>query len=131
MSTFIDASVLAAIVGGEADELTWTASVRDASHPKTSAIALWEAVRAITRLKKVDSVSALNDLQKFIGRANIQVVDIGLRESVEALRAHDRYGKGNHKAKLNMGDCFAYACAKTNNARLIYKGDDFAQTDLA
>jgi ribonuclease VapC len=42
-----------------------------------------------------------------------------------------RYGKGRHPARLNMGDCFAYACAKTNDARLLYKGDDFSHTDLA
>jgi ribonuclease VapC len=41
------------------------------------------------------------------------------------------YGKGNHDARLNMGDCFAYACAKANGAKLLYKGGDFALTDLA
>ena len=131
MSTFIDASVLAAILGSEGDELTWTAAVRDASRPKTSAIALWEAARAISRLNQVDNAAAFSDLQIFIERANIEIVDIGMVETVEALRAHDRYGKGNHIAKLNMGDCFAYACATTHDARLLYKGEDFAQTDLA
>ena len=50
---------------------------------------------------------------------------------MEAVSAHARYGKGHHDARLNMGDCFAYACARTNNARLLYKGDDFSRTDLA
>lgn len=131
MTSFIDASVLAAIVGGEDDELAWTAVVRDTAEPKTSAIALWEAVRAVSRLKSVDSDIAVTDVRAFIGRANIELVAIGIEESVAALDAHDRYGKGNHPAKLNMGDCFAYACAKTNNAKLLYKGDDFSKTDLA
>lgn len=48
-----------------------------------------------------------------------------------ATAAYDRYGKGRHPARLNMGDCFAYACAKTHDARLLYKGDDFSKTDLA
>ena len=48
-----------------------------------------------------------------------------------ALDAFQRFGKGHHPASLNMGDCFAYACAKTNSARLLYKGNDFANTDLA
>lgn len=41
------------------------------------------------------------------------------------------YGKGRHPAALNMGDCFAYACAQAHRARLLYKGEDFARTDLA
>ena len=45
--------------------------------------------------------------------------------------AYDRWGKGVHPAGLNFGDCFAYACAEAYSTRLIYKGKDFAQTDLA
>ena len=48
-----------------------------------------------------------------------------------AADAYARYGKGRHVAALNMGDCFAYACAKAHGARLLYKGDDAARTDLA
>ena len=46
--------------------------------------------------------------------------------------AFARYGKGRgHKAQLNLADCLSYACAKRLGAKLLYKGDDFAQTDLA
>jgi ribonuclease VapC len=48
-----------------------------------------------------------------------------------ALQAFARYGRGRHPAQLNMGDCFAYACARARNVQLLYKGDDFARTDLA
>ena len=58
-------------------------------------------------------------------------VGIGRDEYREAIVAHDRYGLGRHRARLNMGDCVAYACAKTNDARLLYKGVDFSHTDLA
>ena len=47
-----------------------------------------------------------------------------------ALRAYLQYGKGFHPARLNLGDCFAYALAKTLDAPLLYKGDDFAKTDI-
>jgi ribonuclease VapC len=48
-----------------------------------------------------------------------------------ALDAFDRYGKGRgHPAQLNMGDCFAYACARVEGAPLLYKGDDFGRTDI-
>ena len=47
-----------------------------------------------------------------------------------ALDAYHRFGKGLHPARLNLADCFAYALAKALDAPLLYKGDDFAQTDL-
>jgi ribonuclease VapC len=42
----------------------------------------------------------------------------------------DRFGKGRHRAQLNMGDCFAYACARRQGAPLLFKGDDFGRTDI-
>ena len=54
-----------------------------------------------------------------------------LRVAEMAAEAYVQYGKGRHPAALNMGDCFAYACAKANGARLLYRGEDFAKTDLA
>jgi ribonuclease VapC len=47
-----------------------------------------------------------------------------------ALWAHLQFGKGRHPARLNMGDCFAYACAKVHGAPLLYNGGDFALTDI-
>ena len=47
-----------------------------------------------------------------------------------ALEAFERFGKGRHPAALNFGDCFAYARARSARAPLLYKGDDFAQTDI-
>lgn len=61
----------------------------------------------------------------------MHLVSIGAKEAIIATAAYDRYGKGRHPARLNMSDCFAYACAKTHDARLLYKGDDFSKTDLA
>ena len=58
-------------------------------------------------------------------------MEVGERELRLAIDAHARYGKGRHRAALNMGDCFAYACAKANDAKLLYKGEDFSKTDLA
>jgi ribonuclease VapC len=59
---------------------------------------------------------------------------IELREDTElgasALEAYVRYGKGFHPARLNLADCFAYALAKQLDLPLLYKGDDFARTDI-
>lgn len=69
---------------------------------------------------------------EFAAYQQFQLVAIGEKETEIAIQAAIDFGKGSgHPAKLNMGDCFAYACAKTNHARLLYKGDDFARTDLA
>jgi ribonuclease VapC len=47
-----------------------------------------------------------------------------------AAAAFDRFGKGRHPAALNLGDCFAYACARAYRAPLLYKRQDFAKTDI-
>ncbi len=47
-----------------------------------------------------------------------------------AMDAFDRYGRGRHPARLNIGDCFAYACARTLAVPLLFKGADFSQTDI-
>ena len=49
----------------------------------------------------------------------------------EVIDAYARFGKGRHPAKLNMGDCYAYACAKANRASLLFTGQDFTKTDIA
>jgi ribonuclease VapC len=55
---------------------------------------------------------------------------IGEREYELAAEADADFGKGRHPAALNMGDCFAYACAKANDAALMFKGEDFSKTDI-
>jgi ribonuclease VapC len=66
-------------------------------------------------------------LLKLLGCAEV-ILTTAVAQS--ALEAAARYGKvAGHPAALNMGDCFSYAMAKANNMPLLYKGDDFAQTD--
>lgn len=60
----------------------------------------------------------------------IEVVAFGPEHLVEATRAFDRFGKGNHPAKLNFGDCIAYALAQVSGEPLLFVGDDFAKTDV-
>ena len=96
-----------------------------------SAISLWEATRAIARKRLVPTATAQAEIEKFVADFAFRLVPIGAAEARSAIATHERYGKGRHSAKLNMGDCFAYACAKTHGAELLYKGNDFALTDLA
>jgi ribonuclease VapC len=74
--------------------------------------------------------SARAVVQSFIESNDLRCVGIGEREFELAAQAYAEFGKGRHRAALNMGDCFAYACARANRARLLFKGDDFSKTDI-
>ena len=96
------------------------------------AVGLWEAALAVARKRKISATEAGYVIDDLRTAFRIRIAAIGESEGFLALQAHDRYGKGtHHPAQLNMGDCFAYACAKMNQAKLLYKGNDFARTDLA
>ena len=74
--------------------------------------------------------AAAHDLDALLETAEIELVPV-TGEHLEAARhAWRRFGKGNHPAALNFGDCFAYALARATGEPLLYKGDDFAQTDI-
>ena len=128
---FVDASALVAILAGEPDAMSLADKVRDASSPITSAVAVFETVLAVARIGNGDVGAARRDVDDFLRRAGVVVIDIGHSEMARALDAFDRFGKGRHPARLNMGDCFTYACAKTHGVPLLFKGDDFGQTDIA
>lgn len=132
MILFVDASALVAIVRREPDAPSLLLKAAAAKGRITSGIAIWETVRAVARGLGGDMAAAAEVTERFRLSLRIDMVPVGEAEAAAAVRAHARYGKGTgHPAGLNMGDCFAYACATTNGARLLYKGDDFVHTDLA
>ena len=59
----------------------------------------------------------------------VRLVPIGAEEAELALDAHERFGKGRYQARLNLGDCFAYACTKRHADIILFKGEDFIHTD--
>lgn len=67
---------------------------------------------------------------EFLRRYRIEPINFTVEHSAEAARAHQRFGRGNHPARLNFGDCATYAAAKLAQEPLLYVGKDFAQTDL-
>lgn len=69
-------------------------------------------------------------VQSFVASDGFSFVSIGEHEFELTANAYAEFGKGRHPAALNMGDCFAYACAKANGATLLCKGDDFGKTDI-
>ena len=77
------------------------------------------------------SLPSVSRVMAYLAETDIRIVPIGEREAGMAIEVMARFGKGmGHPAQLNMGDCFAYACARTNGAPLLFKGDDFSQTDI-
>ena len=128
----IDSSAIVAIVYGESEADGFADGIEEHNDRYYCAVGAWEAAHAIARLRDVSLHEASEAVSSFAYEAGLCLVSIGDPERYEAIQAAARYGTGSrHPAPLNMGDCFAYACAKTNDARLLYKGEDFSKTDLA
>jgi ribonuclease VapC len=127
---FVDASALVSMAAREADAVA-LADILEAEQSRLcSAIALWETVAGLCRSYMFSVESARDRLNVLRELFRLQMVTIGEREHDLALQAYAQFGKGRHPAGLNMGDCFAYACAKSNRAALLFKGDDFSKTDI-
>ena len=140
---FIDASALVAVINQEAgwDELAKRLSdVQNACF--VSPLVRFETTLAVARAAATAGGSASKPSPEILATAS-EIVDdliaeLGAKEILvsnaigdKALEAAMTYGQAvGHPADLNFGDCFAYACAKSYRIGLIYKGADFAQTDL-
>ena len=70
-------------------------------------------------------------MEQLVDGLGVQVVPLSAATARRAADAYSRWGKGQHPAGLNLGDCFAYALADESGQRLLHVGDDFARTDLA
>lgn len=128
---FVDASAIVAILTREDDADALADRLEAAPQPITSAVAVFEAVLGICRKRHATVAEAEADIREFLDMAKVRVVAIDAAEASAALKAFDRYGKGRgHPAQLNMGDCFAYACAVTRDSPLLCKGEAFMQTDI-
>ncbi len=131
MTLFVDASALVAIILKEPDVGSLADRLDHHDQRLTSAVALWETMAAVRRARDTSAELAWAEVERFRTALGLRLIPIGAEEVEQAVIAHARYGKGHHPARLNMGDCFAYACAHSQGAELLYKGDDFALTDLA
>jgi ribonuclease VapC len=130
MSLFIDASALVSILTQEDDFVQIAKTLQDAKGASTSPVAIFEASLAVARKTDGDVDAARWDVMALLNETGCTVEELVSADGDEALRAHQRFGKGRHPAALNMGDCFSYACAKRLGVPLLFKGDDFALTDI-
>ena len=128
---FVDASAIVAVLTGEPDADALADTLETAHAPITSAVSVFEATLGVCRKRHASVAEAQADVAEFLATAGVRTVSITTREAEAALDAFSRYGKGRgHPAQLNMGDCFAYAVAKTYRTALLFKGDDFSKTDV-
>jgi len=123
---FLDASAIVAILVEEGDAAALPRRLEQSAHPCSSPIAVYEAVAGVARRLNVTIRAAETSLTS----ARVRVVQITAEMGRAALSAFDRYGRGRHPAALNMGDCFAYACARQLDLPLLFKGEDFPLTDI-
>ena len=130
MTIFVDASALIAIIAGEADADALADALEADRTRLCSAVSVWETVAGLRQSHALAVPDARAHVRTFLDAARFRFVTVSEREADLAADAYARFGGGRHPAALNMGDCFAYACAKANDAALLYKGDDFARTDL-
>ncbi|WP_373504323.1 type II toxin-antitoxin system VapC family toxin [Aestuariivirga sp.] len=128
---FIDASALVAIIAGEADCEDLRLRLKAHRKRTISPLAEFEAALALARLRKITVADALDLVKGFKKIYAVKEIGIEPQLATIAIQAFQRYGRGQgHKAKLNMGDCFSYACAKDSDVPLLFKGNDFSQTDI-
>lgn len=131
MTLFADASALVSMIAREPDALILADKLQADRLRLCSALGVWETMAALCRSYAVSVEAARMRIEMFLKDLGVAVVPIGEVECAIAIDAYARFGKGRHPAALNMGDCFSYACARANQARLLFKGDDFARTDIA
>ena len=128
---FVDASAIVAILNRESQADAFADAIEGSGAAVTSAIAIFEAALGLCRIRHASVEEATADVEEFLGVAGIRCVLIGSEEALTALAAFARYGKGRgHPAQLNLGDCFAYAVARSQGVPLLFKGDDFSKTDI-
>lgn len=122
----VDSSALIALIKREPEADAFTAAL--GQHNCRMSVANWvEATMVAEHL----SPSSGREFDAIVADAEIELVPVTVEQAQIAREAHRRYGRGSGSpARLNFGDCFAYALARTTDEPLLYKGDDFTHTDV-
>ena len=125
----LDTSAVSAVVFGEPDaEMFLSVMLANAGDLQLSA---GTAVEVGIVVEARQGSAATKDLGILVDRLGVATVPVDRAQAEAAVAAWRRFGKGRHPAGLNLGDCFSYALAKLTAAPLLFKGRDFAQTDIS
>ncbi|MDE0255437.1 MAG: type II toxin-antitoxin system VapC family toxin [Rhodospirillaceae bacterium] len=124
----VDSSAIVAILNREPDAVRYEEALAAAPERRISVANLLEASIVV---EGRGGISAGYELDQLLNRFGIEPEPVTTEQLEAARRAWRRFGRGNHPAGLNFGDCFAYALAETTGEPLLFKGADFALTDVA
>ncbi len=122
----VDTSALIAILFDEPEKPAFASAIDAAADPKVSAVTRVEAMMVYLGRRQSDPA----DVVALVDILGLKTIDVDRAQADRALEAFTRFGKGRHPARLNLGDCFVYALAASLNEPLLFKGDDFAKTDI-
>lgn len=123
----LDTSALFAILGDEPERRSFNEAIEAAENRRMS-VATYVEISIV--LEARHGAEGSRELDLFLDRAAIELVPVDIEQARLARRAWNRFGKGRHPAALNFGDCFSYALAAALGEPLLFKGDDFAKTDI-
>jgi ribonuclease VapC len=126
---FIDASALVAMLAGGPDADEIALKLKGVKASMTSPLSRYEAVIAIARIRNIDIDQSALIMNRFLNHYGIRTASVTEDIGSAAIIAFERYGKGRHRAALNLGDCFSYAFARLHQVPLLCKGNDFPKTD--
>ena len=123
----IDSSALLAILLKEPEQFRIADAITLSEHRRMSAATLFEAGMV---MEGRHGPQGSENLDELIAEYGLQAVPFTAEHASLAREAFRRFGRGRHPAGLNFGDCMAYALSKATGEPLLFKGDDFSQTDI-
>ncbi len=124
----IDTSALLAILLGEPEAEAFARAIAGDAKRLVGALSALEAA-IVLRTRK--GSAGVRELDLLLHAARVTVVSLDTDQVLLARAAHEKFGRGRHPAALNLGDCCTYALARASGEPLLFKGNDFSQTDLA
>lgn len=124
----VDNSVLVAILQEEPEAPSLLKTL--AGHRGILRLSAANHLEAAIVIDRNGSAELSARLDALITKLGIEIVPVSPQHASIGRVAYRTYGKGNHPARLNFGDCFAYALAKATGEPLLFKGDDFRHTDV-
>ena len=124
----LDTSAVAAVILGEPDAQVFAAAMMRHAGDLSMSAATRTELGIVVEARQ--GPAAADDLRALLDRIAVTIEPLDADQAMVALAAWRRFGKGRHPAGLNLGDCFSYALARTLAVPLLFKGNDFAQTDI-
>jgi ribonuclease VapC len=124
----IDTSALLAILNNELEAVAFEAAV-EADPIRLMSTGTYLETAIVVESRKGEPGG--RELDLWLHRAEVELIPVEAEHARLARSAYRRFGKGRHPAGLNYGDCFAYALARASGEPLLFKGEDFSQTDVA